>query len=198
MSEAIFGFIGVIVGAVIPWLQTSFRERKNIQNDANYLAIKVITILEKYVLDCVDVVCDDGTSMGQPAGRDGCYEHQVETPAHIIFTDDVSWKSIDVKLMFKLLSLANIAHEADRSISFCIELASPPDYEEFFEERQKKYAEIGLYALKVKTEIRQKYKIPKRAENEDWSPDKIFIERLEKIEQCQKKRHVVFEKMGKV
>lgn len=188
MSEAFFGFLGVIVGGIIPWLQSSMSERQLKRNNADYLAIKIVTLLEKYILDCVDVVCDDGTSQGQPAGKDGCYEHQVDTPAHIAFPDDINWKSIDSKLMFKLLSLPNLAHEADRSISFSLEFAGPPDYSEFFEERQKKYAKIGLYALDVESELRNKYKIPNRNHEHDWCPKNVFEKRIKEIEELDEKR----------
>jgi hypothetical protein len=188
LISAFSGIVGVLIGSIIPWLQSSFRESRIKRNDADYLAIRIVTILEKYILSCIDVVYDDGTSQGQPAGNDGCYEHQIETPAHIAFPDDINWRSIDSKLMFKLLSLPNLAHEADRSISFSLEFAGPPDYSEFFEERQKKYAQIGLYALDVESELRKKYKIPNRNHEHDWSPKDVFEKRIKEIEGLEDKR----------
>lgn len=188
MSEAIFGFLGVIIGSIIPWIQNSLAKKESKKDDANYLGIKVVTILEKYILDCVDVVYDDGTYQGFPAGRDGCYQHKVETPAHVSFPDDINWKSIEPNLMFKLLSLPNMAHDADRTISFCLDLAGPPDYSEFFEERHKRYAEIGLYALSVEKELREKYKIPQKIYDNDWNPKEFFEKRLKELEDLEEKR----------
>ncbi len=42
------------------------------------------------------------------------------------------------------------------------EVALPPDYEEYYEERAIRYSQLGLAAYELATEIRQAYGIPKR------------------------------------
>ena len=98
MVEAIFGLIGVIIGSFLTIAKDSVVAWKQRNEDGSYSAIRIIGILQEYVDHCVDVVQDDGTSHGQPAGRteDGeeYYVAQVRTPAPPDFPDDIAWKSL--------------------------------------------------------------------------------------------------------
>lgn len=201
MKEVIIGgcigIVGTVLGSIIPWVQSSAREKKKKRENANYLAAKVVIVLDKYVSSCVDVVSDDGTIMGRPTGRDGCYEPQEALPTHIIYPVDIDWKSIDPQLMYKLLNLPVLSYEADRSIKDAGEISSPPFYEEFFEERQKRYSELGLYTLQLDVEIRSKYKIPNKKQKDEWNPKKFFEDNLRRIEEIQRSRNKANEKFFK-
>lgn len=72
--------------------------------------------------------------------------------------------------MYQLLSLPNEAWEAEKAIQNVVEFeAGPPDYEEYFEERQLRYALLGLKAHELASQLRRKYKIPAR-KFEGWTP----------------------------
>src|SRR5438105_541965 len=50
--------------------------------------------------------------------------------------------------LYRLLSMPNEAEAADRKIGFAWQYAAgPPDFEEYFEERQDQYAKLGLAAF---------------------------------------------------
>lgn len=174
MTEALFGFLGVIVGSILPWVKDSLTARKERNRNAQYLAIRVACTLNKYVNDCAQAVSDDGTCMGQPANADGTHSPQKKTPTSPLYPEDVDWKSIDSSLMFSLLSLPNEAESADRSIDAVSEHADPPDYEEFFEERRYQYACLGLKALDLEKRIRIKYGIPLELITQ-WNPYDYFM-----------------------
>jgi hypothetical protein len=73
MNEAIFGLIGVLLGSGIPWFQSHYTKKQEDKRNANYLAIRVVCILDKFVEDCIEVIKDDGLCFGQ-RNKDGCLE----------------------------------------------------------------------------------------------------------------------------
>ena len=60
MTEALFGFLGVIVGAFVPWLQSMLESRRTRQRDAQYLAIRLVCVLDKFLEDCAAAAADEG------------------------------------------------------------------------------------------------------------------------------------------
>lgn len=177
MSEALFGFLGVILGTLIPWIRESLRERELRKKHGEYLAIKVVCILDEYVQKCCQVVGDDGTSKGQAARRDengqDLYIPQIPLPDPPIYPNDVDWKSISGGMMYRLLALKSEGLDINNYIQYdCDQF--PPFYDDLFEARKKGYSELGLTALALVEELRNIYMIPKK-ENEYWDP-KEFLE----------------------
>lgn len=178
MTEAVFGLIGVLIGSSISWFQTYWTNKQIENKNAKYLAIRVVCILDKYLEDCADVVNDDGLSYGQRTSE-GCLEPQVKIPAPPIFPDDVDWKSIDHELMYKILSFPSDIIAGNKIINFSTDIASPPDFEEWFEERRYYYSQFGLTAYKLSEELSMTYNIKKRTYN-DWNPVEDFKRELTK------------------
>ena len=56
------------------------------------------------------------------------------------------------------------------AIDFEAEQAGPPDYEEFFEERQVQFAELGLAAAELADELRRLVKLPGPKQSGKWNP----------------------------
>ena len=175
ISGAIFGFLGVLVGACVPWLQSAYSENRKRKNSAEYLALRVVNVLEKFILGCADVVLDDGTQT-EEYNKTGCHQARVQTPIHITYPQDLDWKSIDVKLAFKLLALPNRIDKADSTIGMCSSTSEPPYFDEFFKARRKIYAEIGLEALKIEVTVREKYGLPSKEKYREAR--KIFLDQL--------------------
>lgn len=197
MSEAIIGLIGVVVGSAVTvakdFIGTLVEQRRN----AHYAAIRIICILEEYAQKCVDVVSDDGTSCGRPAGRTSTgeehYDPQAEQPNPPNYPEDIDWKSISKKLLYRILMLPNTARETDRYISYSSEHSGPPGYEEVFEARQEGYANLALEALALTEELRREYGLPKttvKALNPDWTP-KQYLEDKKKEIKARKNKHAV-------
>jgi len=204
MSEAIIGLIGVIVGSIITIAKDFIGALVERRRNARYAAIRIICILEEYAQKCVDVVSDDGTSCGQPAGRTSSgeeyYDPQVEQPNPPIYPEDINWKNISKKLLYRILMLPNVARETDRYISNSAEHSGPPYYEEVFEARQEGYANLALEALALAAELRREYGLPEatlKALNPDWNPKQYIEDKKKEIDREKDKRVVAAQSLLK-
>lgn len=187
MTEAVFGLIGVLIGVFSTWGQSWWSERRSTSRAAHYLAVRVVCVLDQYVERCAEVVSDDGLSFGQ-RNPDGCLEPQVPLPGPPMFPDDVDWKNISHDLMYRMLSMPADVEAADKGIDFVWNVvASPPDYDEFFEERNYQYGRIGLKASALANELREAYRIPQR-ELGDWNPLEKLSEAIKEAEETRQKR----------
>lgn len=183
IQVAIIGLAGALVGglisSLIPWWKESSDRRREQERNGRYSAIRLVAILEVYAEQCADVVSDDGTYGGRPAGmteqgEEYC-EPQVATPALPSFPDDVDWRSIDAKsseLMYGILTLPNLAREANRHVAAETEHSFPPDYGEFFSARRKGYAYLGAQALSLAKTLRKSFALPETPQRPwDWGWD---------------------------
>lgn len=177
MIDALFGgLLGAIIGSAFSW----WMNKQSIKRNARYLAIRVVYLLDKYIEDCVSVVNDDGLCYGSRT-EDGCLEPQVACPSAPVFPNDIDWKSINYDLMYKILSFPSYIEAADGMIRDVSEfVASPPDYEQFFEERAFQYAKLGITAHKLAQKLRDQYTIPVQNYDER-SPISELKSKLEKI-----------------
>lgn len=172
--SSIFGLLGVALGAFLAIFKDVLFKRSERKRNANYLAIRVVSLLDEFINGCVAVIFDDGTYHGQ-RDEDGYRRAQVSTPEIAPLNLDVDWKSIQPILMYEILSLPNLKSEADIQISGSSEYsASPPDFEEFFEERQSQYSELGLKAIKLATKLRKQHSIPENT-YKNFSPAEEMI-----------------------
>jgi len=129
MESAIFGLVGVALGAVLAvarewWFQT----RKN-KKEAEYLAILVSCELERYAAHCAEVVGDNGLCEGRP-NESGYATIQVKAPKFEPQALSVEWKSLaGDNLMYKILDFPYKAELASQSVSAAFEYAAtPPDF----------------------------------------------------------------------
>lgn len=190
MIEALIGLAGVIVGSVITISKDTWVSWLERRRDGSYSAIRLICSLEEYADKCVDVVLDDGTAEGRPAGRTNSgeeyYEVQVATPEPLAFPDDISWRSLPSEFVHRALALPNKARSTDRHIDASGEHSFPPDYEEVFDARQKGYAQLGVDALQLADDLRKQYgiSVKSRAElNSGWDPLAYLREKLSKLKE---------------
>tara|TARA_R110002072_G_scaffold202127_1_gene359939 strand:+ start:1399 stop:1953 length:555 start_codon:yes stop_codon:yes gene_type:complete len=173
-SEVWIGLAGVVVGASITGIKDWILEAARKKAHARYVAIRVVCLFDEFVEDTVEVAYDGGTA--NPHDQ-GCYEPNVKIPSSPHFPDHWEWKSLPPELMYEILSFPNEVKAADQEISLVGEhSAGPPYYEEWFEERQFRYAKLGKKAHAITIQLRKKYDIPKR-EIGNWKPEK----KLERI-----------------
>lgn len=190
MSETIFlglistacGLIGVVIGAALPLLRDAWNKRRQ----ARYLAIRIVCVLDEFLDECTNVVGDDGLSFGQRSA-DGRLEAQVSQPKGLPLPDDVDWRSIDHGLMYEILALPSRIERDNRFISFEAEHAFPPDYRQFFEERQYRYACLGLDVAGLTQTLRSTYGIPEQ-ETGEWDPVAYLVREKARIENCREDR----------
>ena len=187
MDSAVSGLIGVALGAVLAWGKDAWREWWERKRHASYLAVRLVCILDEFRNLCVEVVADDGTYHGE-RNPDGNLCPQIAAPDGISFPDDVDWKSIDVSLMYRILALPSRITTCNKEIYFISHaIASPPDFEEYFEERQYRYASLGLDAVDLAEKLRHTYDIPD-CEFEDWNPVESLRDKKTEIERLRSER----------
>lgn len=187
LMPAFIGLLGVLVGGLITIGKDVFLARAERQRNGVYAAIRIIGVLDQYAQKCIDVVFDDGTSEGRPAGRtehgEEYHKVQVGSPEPLTYPDDIDWKSLPKKLAFRALTLPNSARDTDRHIGFSAEHAFPPDYEEVFDARQEGYARLGLEAIELASALRTEFDLPLKDRsvwNAEWDPEAFLSERLKK------------------
>jgi len=183
-KEAILTVLGASIALGGTWLFRSGETEKS----ARYLAIRLVCLFDKYIEDCVSVVRDDGLCYGSRT-KDGCLQPQVRSPGQPQYPDDIDWKSINHDLMYELLSFPSEVEAGDSSISFSWDISSPPDFDEFFEDRAFQYSQFGLKAYELAQKLRKKYGIPEK-DYTDWNPVSVLQEELEKIEKRNAQREL--------
>ncbi len=182
MESAIFGLIGVVVGAVLATVKDWWFDNRRRKKDLEILSIHVVCLFDRFVAGCIEVISDDGLSYGSP-DKDGCKVPQVDHPTLDLMSIDVEWKSLPSQLMYEILSFPTLIEDANSYIDAVVEFeANPPDYEEFFYTRTEKFSELGLQAIKLTSVLRERSNLPEVAENEEgWSRRKILMKALESI-----------------
>ena len=187
MESAIFGLVGVALGALLTVAKEWWFQSRKTRKDAEYLAIPVSCELERYMAKCAEVVGDDGLCEGQ-SDADGYHSIQVQTPKFDPMSLNVEWKSLPTNLMYEILDFPYKAEIANQTISAAFEYeAGPPDYWEGFEERHLQYATLGLAASQLATKLRKHVDLPARSVG-DWDPVRYMEEKRSAIESQRTKR----------
>jgi hypothetical protein len=185
-GNALIGLVGVIIGGFVVSFREWWSSRIERHREGSYSAIRLICILNEYADKCVDAVQDDGTFLGQPAGRTESGEEyfaaQVTPPKPLEFPEDISWRSLPEGLMHRTLALANKARSTDRYIDGQREYAAiPPYYDEFFEARQEGYAKLGLDAIDIAADLRERFGI-EAVDQPDlgsgWDPKEFLCDKI--------------------
>lgn len=180
IDEKWLGLVGVFFGAFLVSIKDLISAVGRQRGNAKYMAIRCVALLDRYVDGCAEVAGDDGTYMGQPANLDGTCSAQVDAPAFPVDSMDGDWKSITQNLMYEMLSFSNRIESARGMVKGMSDHASPPFYEEMFEERQYQFARLGLRANQLAGRLRRRYRIPSR-EMEQWDPVAFLQRQLDEI-----------------
>lgn len=194
MIEAIIGLVGVIVGSIIVVSKEAISTHMERRRSGRYAAMRIVSDLDQFIEVCVDIVYDDGTVMGHPAGRmpsgEAYAAAQVTCPTELTFPDEIDWKIIGSELMYRALALPNRLKQANRYVKFWGQNASLPHMDEYFEARQESYSELGLDALELAKDFRKKFGIPPQQNPSwvpNWNPQALFQETTEKFNDRSKK-----------
>jgi hypothetical protein len=164
MTEGMYGLVGVIVGVVAGWLVPFIDRWRQRRRDAQYLAIRVVCILDKYVVDCA-TACNDRTEM------DDVGQTHVSAPAATLadYAEDVDWKCIEADLMFGILSLPRDAVLARNWLDGYMEQADGYDIDSYAMERAMRYGKLDLQAATLADKLRRTYSIP-GIKHQGWDP----------------------------
>lgn len=147
--------------ALVTWIGHKLSAEKDtttIENErlrhAGYLAIRVVTVLDAFVIGCTEVLADEGTES----------DHWVYPTAiypDIVYPDDVDWRSISPSLTYRLLAMPNALASARRAIDFVGEhVTQLPDNHALFEAQNYHFSKLGLMALDLVDSMRLGFEIP--------------------------------------
>ncbi|HEY5602796.1 MAG TPA: hypothetical protein VIM41_06780 [Gammaproteobacteria bacterium] len=191
MDKTAYVLVGVVLGVLLNAVKEWWFQKGKNKKELEYLAIRISCILDTFVNGCADVVADDGLCCGQP-DQDGCRSIQTKTPSFDPLSVEVEWKTLPADIMYEVLSFPNLIEAANHKISGAFEYAaSPPDYEEGFEERQLQYATLGLKAHSLASKLRSIGHLPPQSTPapEEWNPVLFMKDEVDKIETLQEERN---------
>jgi hypothetical protein len=191
LAPAISGLIGVGLGSVLAILKESWFSRRTDVRDARFLAVQVVGRLDRYVFACSEVTTDDGLSQGQRNEHGYCVA-QVKPPEFSPETLSVEWRSLPGDLLYEILDLPYKAEVASHIVEGASENAHPPDFDDYFEERQLQYASLGLQAAVIAGRLRRHAKLPERS-TAHWDPIAWMNDKKSKIEATRAERAMKWE-----
>lgn len=171
MESAIFGLIGVALGALLTIVREWWFQNRKERKEIDYLAVQVSCILDRYAGQC-SLAASDGGAVDEEPNREAYRYTSVTPPILELDSSKFEWKFLPASLMHALLRLPFEAETAEIIINQSFEFAAaPPDFEEGFEERQFQYATLGLRALELACQLRRHAKL-----NESISKVELSVE----------------------
>ncbi|MFH4717257.1 hypothetical protein WKW58_23210 [Vibrio alginolyticus] len=182
--------LGGLVGFFLTLIKELTAEKKSKAAETYYLTILVSSSIEQFIVGCSEVVADNGTE-----DQDGYTYYHSQAPSFAPLDLDVDWKILPPDLLYSLLSLPQLIHEANAYISAVSEYAAtPPDFAEFYEARTTKYAALGLLAIQMSDQLRELGGLPKR-KVEEWGDRQTFLLAIHETEEREVMRQEFRQKM---
>ncbi|CAB3758700.1 hypothetical protein [Paraburkholderia humisilvae] len=155
--SATAGISGVLLGNAFVAIKELLISHSKRRKDTAYLAIIVVSHLDRFANGCLHVAYDDGTAYGQPAGRDG--EESVPTaklPEFQPLDIDVEWKALPRDLMYSIMRLPDESEQIQNRLAGIEEFDDDyPDHTEFFWVRRREFAALGLTASELARRLRR-------------------------------------------
>lgn len=174
MCEGIFSLAGVILGAGLYWAIDACRERGARERRAKYLAVRLASALDRYVGRCGNTAFDTGAP-GPDEGPNTTPLYDLPSPPN--YPDDVDWSCIEQDLMERIVLFLSRAEDLNREVRDKETFESYVlDYDVMLEDRQHRYAAIGLDAADLAKELRERFDIIAPT-----SSDRSVAERLEEV-----------------
>lgn len=178
------GLLGVAIGALLTYLRELRVEEVKDKRDTSYLAILVVSHLDRFANGCMHVAYDDGTSEGRPAGTDSIYHTPtVKAPEFAPLDIAVEWRVLPRKLMYDILEIPAKQEHLENQLDGVREFDDPPDYTEFFWRRRRDYAGLGLQVSAVAKRLREFAELQiEEAKPGEWNRDVGMQEAIHKID----------------
>lgn len=182
--SAVSGLTGVGIGALLTHLRELRAEGIKDKRDTSYLAILVVSHLDRFANGCLSVAYDDGTWEGRPAAEDGVRrETTVKPPEFAPLDIKVEWRVLPRALLYDILEIPAKQEHIENQLSGVGDVDDPPDYTEFFMRRRRDYAELGLKVSGVAKRLREFAQMPiEDAIPNGWSRDVAMQEIINNLD----------------
>lgn len=184
--SATAGITGVLLGNSFVAIKEWLINRSNRQKETAYLAIIVVSHLDRFASGCLQVALDDGTEYGRPAAGNG-EEHVPTTkpPEFRPLDIDVGWKVLPQELMYAILRLPDQVDQIQSRLAGIVEFDDDyPDHTEYFWTRRRDYADLGLKASDLARRLRMHGGMPfEESRLGDWSRDQELKRVIENIDE---------------
>jgi len=184
--SAAAGISGVLLGNSFTAIKDWVIHRSKRQKDTAYLAIIVVSHLDRFATGCLHVALDDGTRYdGRPAGRNE--EENVPTvkpPEFQPLDLNVEWKVLPQNLMYAILLLPNKREQIQSRLAGLSDFDEDyPEHSDYFWARRRDYSELGLEASDLARRLRKHAGIPvKEPKAGAWSRDQEFRDVIVRID----------------
>lgn len=157
MIEAIFGFVGIIVGSAIVVVYETVSAKRLRARRARYLAIVAVSILDEYIRNC-----DNTLEKASMTLRFGVYYSTNPLPSGPSFPSDLDWSILDDQMVYCMLTLGNRTETANQHIDHVgREVANAPLYEEAVHATEEYYEVLRSTASRLADRLRSDWKLPK-------------------------------------
>jgi len=113
--------VAAVVTALSNWLSTWFFSYRPQQKSADYDAVRLAVVLERFAYECASVISDEAKWYASQGSAGGLHS---EMPA-IPFPTDITWKYLDLSLVQRLLRLQNDLLRSDDIIEFEADYITP-------------------------------------------------------------------------
>lgn len=178
--SVVMPLVGVIVGSLIPLSYELVKNKLQKKKRAVHLAIVVSVELDRFYKNCISFLKDDGTHHGFPIST---FEPTVSPPILSLSALDVDWSSIEPGIMDEIIHFPLEIEIKNKRILAIKEISGPPDYSEYYDDRNELYPDIALKALALSKKLRKQNGLPLTCvqKNSDYIETcNIIIEKVDK------------------
>lgn len=166
---ALIGGLSGVLSALITAKISSAAARRQADRDAAkrsdddaknaaYLTAQIAPVLRAYAAACELVSMDEGEIDQTPGKYTGITEVTVNAPTFVVSGIEVEWKSLPHDLMADVLTF----YEKDDAVTQRLQsraYSDPPEYPDFFNDRMRFYAQLGLDALRLADRLHEHAKL---------------------------------------
>ncbi|MGO6883034.1 hypothetical protein ACCS44_29740 [Rhizobium ruizarguesonis] len=168
---------GGIVLFGLNWLREYLMAKWKRHTEAEVLAFSLASELDRLISDCYEVVNDPQWEDPQT----GVWESTVANPT-IALGDNLPWAAFPKSLHYRIRALPMKIDVAVKSCAAEAEYGDgPPDYSDYFRERELRFSWIGLEATALRYELSKEYGVA-YLDRGAWEPEESFKGIISKIE----------------
>lgn len=148
------GVFTAIINQGIGWFRDFLNDKTVTDREAQYLAVRVAVILEKFAITCAGTLTQNALNE-ESGGHVGMWKN--EPPPFPDYPRDIDWKYLEPNLSIRALSLANEIQLSNNTIETAF-VVLPDD--EIGDVCNQEIGKCGYRAWIIAKELRLKYSLP--------------------------------------